>query len=156
MEIKKLWQGYKFQKCKVCKKECAGHLKYDNLCSNLNYLEEYGEKNYIKNKESFFELKKILGNKTPTIFSFGCGIGLDYIGAKEVFGKDVEYYGIDECEWAIAKTNNYKNFSPHLPKTIKFNTGVFLLNANQKNLVLCFFNSLFTISENTKLRQIVN
>ena len=86
MEISKLWEGYEFPKCEQCKKDCAGHLKYDNLCSNLNYLQEYGEKNYIKNKESFVELKNIMGNKIPTIFSFGCGIGLDYIGAKEIFG----------------------------------------------------------------------
>lgn len=155
MEISKLWEGYKFPKCEQCKKDCAGHLKYDNLCSNLNYLQEYGEKNYIKNKDSFVELKNIMGNKIPTIFSFGCGIGLDCIGAKEVFGNDIKYYGIDECEWAVMKTDNYKNFSPKLPKTIKFDVGTFLLNGSQDNLVLCFFNSLFTISENTDLDKLL-
>ena len=40
MEISKLWEGYKFPKCEQCKKDCACHLKYDNLCSNLNYLQE--------------------------------------------------------------------------------------------------------------------
>ena len=34
------------------------------------------------------ELKKVIGKKIPTIFSFGCGIGLDYIGAKDVFGEE--------------------------------------------------------------------
>lgn len=139
MKISKLWEEYKFPQCEQCKKDCAGHLKYDNLCLNLNYLQEYGEKNYIKNKESFVELKNIMVNKIPTIFSFGCGIGLDCIGANEVFGNDIKYYGIDECEWAVKKTDNYKNFSPKLPKTIKFDVGTFLLNGSQDNLVLCFF-----------------
>lgn len=155
MEISKLWEGYRFPKCELCKKDCAGHLKYDNLCSNLNYLQEYGEKNYIKNKDSFVELKNIMGNKIPTIFSFGCGIGLDCIGAIEVFGNDIKYYGIDECEWAVMKTYNYKNFMPKLPKTIKFDVGTFLLNGRYDNLVLCFFNSLFTISENTDLDKLL-
>ena len=69
MQISKLWEAYKFLRCEQCKKDCAGHLNYVNLCSNLNYLYEYGEKNYIKNKESLVELKKIMGSKTPTIFS---------------------------------------------------------------------------------------
>lgn len=155
MQISKLWETYKFPKCEQCKKDCAGRLNYDNLCSNLNYLYEYGEKNYIKNKESYVELKKIMRSKTPTIFSFGCGIGLDYIGAREFFGHNVKYYGIDECEWAITRTNNYKNFVPKLPKTIKFDVGSFLINGRQDNLALCFFNSLFTISENTDLDKLL-
>lgn len=64
-------------------------------------------------------------------------------------------YGIDKCEWAVIKTDNYKNFSPKLPKTIKFDVGTFLLNGSQDNLVLCFFNSLFTISENTDLDKLL-
>lgn len=60
-----------------------------------------------------------------------CGIGLDYIGAIEVFAEKIKYYGIDECEWAIAKkTGAYKNFSPKLPKTIKFDVGTFSLGDN--------------------------
>lgn len=153
MKINKLWEEYKFPKCERCKKDCAGHLDYDNLCSNLNYLYEYGEKNYTKNKDSFTKLKEIIGDVNPTIFSFGCGIGLDYIGAIEVFGEKTKYYGIDECDWAIAKTSAYKNFHPKLPKTIKFDVGTFLLGGNYDNLVLCFFNSLFTISENTDLEK---
>lgn len=54
----------------------------------------------------------------------------------------------------MIKTDNYKNFSPKLPKTIKFD-GTFLLNGSQDNLVLCFFNSLFTISENTDLDKLL-
>lgn len=155
MKISKLWEGYKFPKCDQCKKECSGHLKYDELCSNVNYLREYGEKNYNKNKESLIELKKVIGKKIPTIFSFGCGIGLDYIGAKDVFGEDVKYFGVDECEWAITKTNNYKNFNRSLPQVLKFNVGTFLLGAKHCNLVLCFFNSLFVISENTNLYKLL-
>jgi len=153
MKIDKLWEGYKFPSCEKCKKDCAGHLDYDNLCSNLNYLKEYAEKNFEKNKESFIELKKIIGNKTPTIFSFGCGLGLDYVGATEVFGKDIKYYGIDECDWAIKKTDNYKDFEPKLPTTIKYKVGSYLLNGRQENLVVCFFNSLFTISNNSNLEK---
>lgn len=153
MNIDVLWKNYKFPNCENCKKDCAGHLDYDNLCSNLNYLYEYGEKNFTKNKDSFLELKKIIGAVSPTIFSFGCGIGLDYLGAIEVFGEKIKYYGIDECDWAIAKTSGYKNFDPKLPKTIKFDVGTFLLGGNYDNLVLCFFNSLFTISENTDLEK---
>lgn len=155
MNIKKLWEGYNFPRCANCDYKCSGHLNYDKLCSNLNYLEEYGEKNYSKNKESFEELKKIMGQSTPTIFSFGCGIGLDYIGAVEVFGNTVKYYGIENGCWAITTTENYKNFVPKLPNTINFNVGNFLLGAKQNNLVLCFFNSLFTISENTNLDKIL-
>ena len=154
-KLKKLWENFNFLNCETCKKECNGRLDYDNLCSNLNYLKEYAEKNYDKNKQSFVELKKIMGNKNPTIFSFGCGLGLDYIGAVEVFGEKLKYYGIDECEWAIKKTNAYKNFKPKLPKTIKFDVGTFLLNGRQENLVLCFFNSLFTISSNTDLDKLL-
>ena len=52
MKIEELWEGYRFPKCENCKKDCAGHLDYNNLCSNLNYLKEYAQKNYDKNKES--------------------------------------------------------------------------------------------------------
>ena len=38
--------------------------------------------------------------KVPTIYSFGCGLGLDYVGAVEVFGERVKYYGIDDLEEA--------------------------------------------------------
>lgn len=153
MKISRLCEEYKFPKCEKCKKDCVGHLDYDNLCSNLNYLYEYGEKNYIKNKDTFLELRKIIGDVIPNIFSFGCGVGLDYIGAVEVFGEKVKYYGIDECDWAITRTAGYKNFSPKLPKIIKFDVGAFLLGGNYDNLVLCFFNSLFTISQNTDLEK---
>ena len=150
MNIKKLWQGYRFPNCENCKKDCQGHLDYNNLRANLNYLKEYAEKNYEKNKESFGELKKIIGNIKPNIFSFGCGLGLDYVGAKEIFGDNLNYYGIEECELAIKKTDNYKNFEPKLPKTMQFDEGMFLLTATRDNAVLCFFNSLFTISNNTE------
>lgn len=153
MDIKKLWKNYKFPKCENCKKDCQGHLDYENLCSNLNYLEEYAEKNYEKNKESFEELKNIVGNIKPNIFSFGCGLGLDFVGAKEVFGENLNYYGIDECDWAIMKTASYKNFEPKLPKTIKYEDGMFMLSATRENAVICFFNSLFTISNNTNLKK---
>lgn len=155
MEISKLWENYNFPECETCKKTCAGHLQYDNLCSNINYLKEYGKKNYIKNKKSFEELKKIMTEKHPTIFSFGCGIGLDFLGAKEVFEQPIKYYGIDECKWEISKTDAFKTFTPRLPDPIKFNIGSFLLNGKQNNLVLCFFNSLFIISENTNLDRLL-
>lgn len=151
MDIKILWKNYKFPSCDNCKKDCNGRLNYNNLCSNINYLKEYGEKNYIKNKESLIELKNILGDKIPTIFSFGCGLGFDYIAAKDIFGENVKYFGIDNCNWAIKNTENYLNFESKLPKTITFDVGKFLLYANFENLVICFFNSLFTISDNTDL-----
>lgn len=155
MRISELWEDFKFPKCETCKKNCRGHLNYSNLCSNLNYLYEYGEKNFLKNRESFFNLKKIIKDATPTIFSFGCGIGLDYIGALEAFEGKIKYYGIEDCNWAITKTDVYKNFSPELPKVIKFDVGTFILNGNFSNLILCFFNSLFTISENTNLEKLL-
>lgn len=153
MKLNKLWIGYRFPSCENCKKDCKGHLDYNDLCSNLNYLKEYAEKNYQKNKESFVELKKILGTKVPNIFSFGCGLGLDYIGAKEIFGNNFKYYGIDECDWAIKKTDNYINFEPKLPKTSKYDDGIFFLNIIKENVILCFFNSLFTISNNSNLEE---
>ncbi len=157
MNIENLWKCYKFPRCENCKKDCKGHLDYQNLCANLNYLKEYGKKNYEKNKESFEELKKILGNRIPNIFSFGCGLGLDYFAASEVFEKGYKYYGIDNSDWKIKETENYKNFEPHLPKTIKYDDGIFFLNIFSENIVLCFFNSLFTISNNSELlKDLVN
>ena len=153
MKIEDLWKGYNYPKCENCKKDCSGRLDYDNLCSNINYLKEYAVKNYEKNKESFQELKNIMGDNLPTIYSFGCGIGLDYLGAKEVFGQNFKYYGIDECNWAITKTENYKNFTPQLPHTLKFDVGTFLLAGKNENPIICFFNSLFTISNNTNLQK---
>lgn len=155
MDISKLWDGYRFPDCDTCDRNCNGRLDYDNLCSNLNYLKEYGEKNYNKNRESLMELKKIIGDVVPTIFSFGCGLGLDYVGASEVFGKNVKYYGIDETNWAIKDTDNYKDFVPKLPTTMKFDVGTFLLDGKHENLVICFFNSLFTISNNSDLEKIL-
>ena len=154
MEIKKLLSGIKVGNCETCKNEnCNGKLNYDSLCSNVNYLKEYGEQNYEKNRETFKELKKIMGEQKPAIFSFGCGVGFDYIGATENFGSKVIYYPIDECRWAIMDTENYKNFEPKLPKRIiKFNDGIMLLSMTPNNAVLCFFNSLFTISQNTDLK----
>ncbi len=151
MKISKLWESYKFPKCENCKKDCQGHLDYDNLCSNLNYLYEYGEKNYEKNKESLEEFQKYIKIKNPIIFSFGCGLGLDYIACTEIFNENVKYFGIDETDWAIKKTDNYTKFQPKLPKTMKYNAGIMSLNAFKENIVLCFFNSLFTISNNTNL-----
>ena len=97
-----------------------------------------------KNKESFNSLKRLTTNNKLNIFSFGCGLGLDYIGANEIFENNFNYYGIDEGDWAIKKTNAYKNFTPKLPKTISYDDGIFLLNVTKENPVICFFNSLFT------------
>jgi hypothetical protein len=153
--IAKLWSGYRFNDCDDCSKDdCKGRLDYDNLCSNLNYLKQYGQKNYEKNAETFSQLKTIMKGEKPTIFSFGAGIALDYIGAAENFGEAVSYLPIEECDWAITKTDAYKNFEPELPKThFGFIDGMRLLKLVQKNAVICFFNSLFTISENTDLKE---
>ncbi len=149
MNIENLWEGYKFPYCNACKHKCKGHLDYNNLCANLNYLKDYAIKNYNKNKNSFDYLNSIIEPCHLNIFSFGCGLGLDYFGAKEIFN-DFKYYGIDECDWAIKETENYKNFLPKLPKTINFEDGLFFLSALRSNVVICFFNSLFTISNNTE------
>lgn len=150
MELQSIWKEFRFPTCELCKKECQGHLDYDNLCSNVNYLREYGEKNYEKNKQSFEALKELVGEKSLNIFSFGCGLGLDYLGAVDVFdGSNVNYFGIDESDWAIKDTENYKNFQPDIPRTVNFEEGLFLLTAAKRDVVLCFFNSLFTISQNT-------
>ncbi|MDR0976053.1 MAG: hypothetical protein LBM01_03815 [Christensenellaceae bacterium] len=155
MEIKKLWEGIPTKKCAECArkdKTCDGMLVYDNLCSNVNYLEMYGEANYERNKETFAELKKKLNGEKPSIFSFGCGLGLDYLGVKEVFGDNATYCGIDKCKWAITQTENYKNFTPKLPKAIDFDDGMFSLHFPYQNPVLCFFHSLYTISKNVDLK----
>ena len=153
MKFESLWNGYKFPSCETCKKDCQGHLDYGNLCSNLNYLKDYAEVNYEKNKESFNSLKRLTTNNKLNIFSFGCGLGFDYIGANEIFGNNFNYYGIDEGDWVIKKTNAYKNFTPKLPKTISYDNGMFLLNITKENPVICFFNSLFTISNNSNLKE---
>ena len=108
MKFESLWNGYKFPSCETCKKDCQGHLDYGNLCSNLNYLKDYAEVNYEKNKKSFNSLKRLTTNNKLNIFSFGCGLGFDYIGANEIFGDNFNYYGIDEGDWVIKKTNAYK------------------------------------------------
>jgi hypothetical protein len=152
--IETLWSGYRFNNCDNCNhEECKGRLDYNNLCSNLNYLKEYGVKNFEKNSKTFSELKKIMKDVVPVIFSFGAGIGLDYVGAVQNFGENVSYFLIDECEWAITKTDGYKNFEPQLPqRLLSFDDGINFLRVPTKNIAVCFFNSLFTISENTDLQ----
>lgn len=59
MKFESLWNGYKIPSCDTCKKDCQGHLDYGNLCSNLNYLKDYVEVNYEKNKERFNSLKRL-------------------------------------------------------------------------------------------------
>ena len=151
MDFTKLWENFDFPNCENCKNDCRGHLDYNNLCANLNYLRDYAQKNYEKNKQSLVEFQEKVYCNKPFIFSFGCGLGLDYIGAKEVFGDNVKYFGIDECDWAIKNTDAYRNFSPSLPKTMKLEEGLFLLSATNQDAMLCFFNSLFTISNNTDI-----
>lgn len=67
--------------------------------------------------------------------------------------KNYKFPSCDNCNWEIKNTENYLNFEPNLPKTITFDIGKFLLHANFENLVICFFNSLFTISNNTDLEE---
>ena len=84
------------------------------------------------------------------------GFILDGIDA-ELFIQDIDGFPCRHCNWAIKKTNNYKNFQPKLPKTIEFDVGMFVLNGRVDNPVLCFFNSLFTISNNTNLeKELIN
>jgi hypothetical protein len=98
---------------------------------------------------TFAKLKNIMGDEKSTIFSFGCGVALDYLGAVEHFGKALTYYPIDECKWAICDTDNYKNFEPKLPKRImNLDEGLFMLEITKRNPVLCFFNSIFSITQN--------
>lgn len=104
-----------------------------------------------KNKESFISFKDLFKIDNPKIFSFGCGIGLDGIAVKEVFSDNAKYYGIDKCEWAITKTQNYKDFQPNLPKVINYGDGILYLSIAKKDVVVCFFNSLFTISNDVNL-----
>jgi SAM-dependent methyltransferase len=152
-KFNELTKGIKVGNCKTCKNEdCKGYLAYDNLCANVKYLIEYAEQNFDKNQETFIALRKIMGEQNPSIFSFGCGLGLDYLGAIESFGERVIYHPIDECEWAIKDTDNFKNFEPKLPRrTMKYDEAIFMLRITTQNPVLCFFNSLFTISDHTNL-----
>ena len=152
INVEKLWLGLgKFPECETCGKECKGRLDYNDLCNNVNYLKSYAEKNFEKNRETFAELKKIMGEQEPSFFSFGCGIGLDYFGAVEHFGDGVVYHPIENDKWAIVDTVNFKNFEPKLPKRfVKLEDSIWLLYLTTKNPVLCFFNSLFTISRNTE------
>jgi len=159
MEIKKLWQDLPIGDCDICENDkCKGHLDYDSICANVKYLNEYGEKNFEKNKGTFIELRKIMGDVMPTIFLFGCGLGLDYLGAENVFGNGVKYLPIEKCDWVIKKTPNYINFIPPLPQNnYDLETGVELMKMcnPRDDLVLCFFNSLFMMSENTDLKRML-
>jgi hypothetical protein len=135
-EIEKLTKGIKVAPCESC-------FEYDNLDSNVNYLENYGQQYYDRMAASFAELKKITGNKRPHILSFGCGCCLDYIACKENFGDNFSYTPIDKCEWAIMQTEQYKNLTSGMPKkSLSFNDGIMLLQMIPDNAAICFFNSL--------------
>ena len=147
MNIKSLWGNYKFPNCDKCKKDC-GKYEYDNLCSNLNYLKNYGQEYYDRMKESFIELSNIIDFK-PSIYSFGCGCSLDYLAAKEVFENGFGYFNIDECEWEIKNTTAYKDLDNNMPKeNLTFDEGKGLLSLVVSNAVICFFNSLNDIMNN--------
>ena len=107
MNLEVLWKDYKFPSCDNCKKDC-GKYEYDNLCSNLNYLKNYGQEYFDRMKESFEELNKLNNNKL-TIFSFGCGCNLDYFAGIEVFKNNLSYIGVDNTDWAIKEIKAYKN-----------------------------------------------
>jgi len=147
MEIEKIWEG-------IQTKDCDNVLKYDDLCSNVSYLKMYGKANYEQNKETFEKLKKIMNNEKPAIFSFGCGIGLDSVGAKEIFGNHVVYFPIDEYKWAICETKQYKDFEPKLPrKFIKYDESIWLLQMTQNVPVICFFHSLYSIKKEKDVKK---
>ena len=149
MNIEVLWKDYKFPSCDTCKKNC-GKYEYDNLCSNLNYLKNYGQEYFDRMKESLEELSKLNNNKL-TIFSFGCGCNLDYIAGIEVFKNNLSYIGVDKTEWAIKDTKAYKNLLNNETKNnFKYGEGVKLLSVVPSNAVVCFFNSLNDILQNTK------
>jgi hypothetical protein len=152
IRFEKLWTGLgKFPECEICDKDCKGLLDYNDLCGNVNYLKNYAEKNFEKNNETFIELKKIMDEEKPSIFSFGCGLGLECFGARECFGERVIYYPIEECKWAIMDTLNYKNFEPKLPRIINFDNGMVMLEMTSQNPVLCF---LIRYSRFREIRQI--
>lgn len=147
MNIDKLWKTHTFQNCDSCDKKC-GKYKYDNLCSNLNYLKNYGEEYYSRMKKTFEELLNITRERI-VVFSFGCGCSLDYLALKETFNNNFSYFGIDECEWAVKATNEYKALSENMPKeNLKFIDGINLLSVSSNNPVVCFFNSLNDILNN--------
>jgi len=127
-------------------REVDSCFQYDCLNSNLNYLKNYGQQYYDKMIESFAELKKLTGLERPVIFSFGSGASLEYIASKSVFG-NVIYHPIDECEWAFAKTEEYKKFFGREMKVSNYDGGLFLLSAAGNFPVICFFNSLHDILE---------
>lgn len=147
MKIDQLWKSHKFHTCEECEKDC-GKYEYGNLCSNLNYLKSYGENYYVKMEESFSALSSV-GIKKPIVFSFGCGCCLDYVAAKEVFGEELSYINIDECEWAIKDTAAYKKMANNMPqRNIKFADGMVLLKVALERTVISFFNSLNDILDN--------
>ncbi len=147
MKIEPLWKGCQFHTCEECEKDC-GKYEYDNLCSNLNYLKSYGENYYAKMEESFGELSSA-GVKKPIVFSFGCGCCLDYVAAKEVFGDELSYINIDECEWEVKSTVAYQKLANNMPRqNIKFADGMGLLKVAMERIVICFFNSLNDILGN--------
>lgn len=154
MKIKKLWESYRFPNCDNCDKKC-GKYKYNDLCSNLNYLKNYGEEYFERMKESFEELKKIAGKKM-IVFSLGCECSLDYIAGKELFD-EFSYFNIDECEWAIKDTQIYKQLENEMPqKNLNLKEGLQFLKLSQKNVSLCFFNSLNDIMNNVdNLKELV-
>ena len=149
MNLEVLWKDYKFPSCDNCKKDC-GKYEYDNLCSNLNYLKNYGQEYFDRMKESFEELNKLNNNKL-TIFSFGCGCNLDYFAGIEVFKNNLSYIGVDNTDWAIKEIKAYKNLLKNeIKNNFKYNEGIKLLSVVPNNAVVCFFNSLNDILQNTK------
>lgn len=149
MEIKKMWTNFKHPSCDKCTKDC-GRYQYDNLCSNINYLRNYGQEYYERMERSFKELKKLCVDKL-IVYSFGCGCSLDYLAAKQVFGEQITYFNVDECEWAIKQTKEYKQMDKKMPKdNLHFEEGCQLLKLTLDSSVVCFFNSLSDILTNQK------
>ncbi len=149
MNVEILWKDYKFPSCEKCKKNC-GKYEYNNLCSNLNYLKDYGQEYFDRMKESFEELNKLNNNKL-TIFSFGCGCNLDYMASMEVY-ENMSYIGVDNTQWSIKETRAYKNlFCDENNNNFNYNEGIKLLSIVHGNVVVCFFNSLNDILQNKKI-----
>lgn len=130
-----------FPNCESCDRKRENCNIFKKFSVNIKNFKQFLENRRERTKEGYRVLKKMLGNKKPNIFSFGCGVGADYLGANEIFNNDFNYFGIDDSCHIFRETKAFKAID-FLPNIFSVNSGIFLLEEQSGFSVVCFFNSL--------------
>ena len=134
-----------YPNCMTCihkRKNCA---TFKKIAQNRENLKEFVFKRRGRAKECYAELKKILGESSPNLFSFGCGLGIDYMGARAVFRHDMNYFGIENSPPDLKGSKACVTLKPYLPLTLNSQAGLRILEVIKENCVICFFNSFLNV-----------